>query len=102
MNKEYGTLSETVEGLKKEGYTHDLNIKEECLVCHQSYTSLSPDDFEIDEVFRFEGASNPDDEAVVYAISSSKFGIKGVLVNAYGIYSEDASNVLVQKLQRHK
>ena len=103
MNKSYGTLSETVNGLKRDGYTHDFNMREECIVCHQNDTSLSPEDFEIDAAYRFEGESNPDDEAVVYAISSPKFGIKGVLVNGYGIYEEPASSALVEKLRRgHK
>ncbi len=102
MNKDYGTLSETVEGLKNQGYHLDLNIKQECLVCHQTQTELSPEEFEIDAIYRFEGQSNPDDEAVVYAISSSKQGVKGVLVNAYGIYADEASSALVQKLRQYK
>ena len=64
-------------------------------------TKLSPDDFEIDKVYRFEGESNPDDEAVVYALSSPKFGVKGVLVNGYGISADAASAKMVEKLQRH-
>ena len=80
----------------------DFNIREECLVCHLDNVTLSPDDFEIDKVYRFEGESNPDDEAVLYAISSPKFGVKGVLVNAYGIYSDAASHALVKKLHERK
>lgn len=101
MKTDYGTLSQTINGLKEEGYTLDFNIQKDCLVCHQANTELSPDDFEIDGVFRFEGESNPDDESVLYAISSPKFNVKGVLVNGYGISSDDASAALVQKLQRH-
>lgn len=103
MKKSFGTLSQTIEGLKKEGYTMDFNVQEECLACHKTNTVLSPDEFEIDAVYRFEGESNPDDEAVVYAISSPKYGKKGVLVNAYGPYADEASNALVQKLhQQHE
>ena len=102
MKESYGTLSETVEGLKKDGYTLDFNIRKDCVVCSQTDTSLSPDDFEIDKVYRFEGPSNPDDEAVVYAISSPRFGVKGVLVNAYGIYSDDISDALVARLHQHR
>jgi hypothetical protein len=101
MKESYGTLSETINGLKKEGYDLDFNIREECLVCHERNTILSPDEFEIDKVYRFEGASNPDDEAILYAISSAKYGVKGLLVNGYGIFAEDASAALVEKLQRH-
>ena len=102
MEKSFGTLSQTIEGLKKYGYTIDFNIDEDCLISHKTGTTLSPDEFEIDAVYRFEGASDPDDEAVVYAISSPKYGVKGVLVNAYGPYADAAASTLIQKLhERH-
>ena len=101
MENNFGTVSQTIDALKQQGYDLDFNIKQECLICHQTNTVLSPEDFELDAVYRFEGESNPDDEAVVYAISSPKFGVKGVLVNAYGLYAGDASDALVQKLHKH-
>lgn len=99
MNESFGTLSETVNGLIKLGYTLDFNVHEECIVCHQTNIVLPPEDFQIDKVYRFEGVSNPDDESIVYAISSAKFGIKGTLVNGYGISADDATSKLVEKLQ---
>jgi hypothetical protein len=101
MKTDYGTLSQTINGLKEEGYTRDFNIQQDCLVCQETKTELSPDEFEIDGVFRFEGESNPDDEAVLYAISSTKDGSKGVLVNGYGVSADDASAELVKKLNTH-
>lgn len=101
LQESYGTLSETITGLVKAGYTSNLNVREDCLVCHQTNTSLSPDDFQIDKVYRFEGASNPDDEAVVYAISSPRFGIRGTLVNGYGTSFDESSSKLVEKLRTH-
>lgn len=101
MKESYGTLSETINGLKKEGYTLDFNIRQECLVCSVTNTVLSPDDFEIDKVYRFEGMSNPDDQAILYAISSPKFEVKGVLVNGYGISADDATDAMIEKLKTH-
>jgi hypothetical protein len=102
MKTDYGTLSQTINGLKEEGYTRDFNIQQDSLVCQETKTELSPDEFEIDGVFRFEGESNPDDEAVLYAISSTKDGSKGVLlVNGYGTSADDASAELVKKLNTH-
>lgn len=95
----YGTLSETLNGLAGAGYTLDFNIKEDCLVCDRSNTTLSPDEFQIDKVYRFEGASNPDDQSIVYAISSPRFGVKGVLVNGYGIFADDMPSKLIEKLR---
>ena len=89
LNEIYGTLSETLNELLKLGYTHDFNIKEECIVCDKSNISLSPEEFKIDQVYRFEGDSDPEYQAVLYAISSEKFNLKGTLVNGYGLSAED-------------
>ena len=99
MNESYGTLSETINGLKKQGYILDFNIRRDRLICHQTQTILSPDDFEIDKFYRFEGESNPDDESILYALSSPKYGVKGLLVNGYGISSDDVSEELIAKLK---
>ncbi len=101
MQESYGTLSETINGLKKDGYPLDLNVQQERIVCHQTNTVLSPEDFEIDKVYRFEGASNPDDLSVLYAISSSKFDMKGVLVNGYGISADAATDAIIARLKTH-
>lgn len=97
----FGTLSETINGLVKLGYTHDFNKKEECIVCHKTNITLSPDDFQIDHVYRFEGDSDPEYQSILYAISSSKFGIKGTLVNGYGTSSDEATTKLIEKLNTH-
>lgn len=99
LNESFGTVSETINGLMKSGYALDFNSTDECIVCHQTNIILSPEEFQIDKVYRFEGASNPDDEAVIYAISSAKFGIKGILVNGYGVSADDTSSKLIEKLQ---
>lgn len=101
LKESFGTLSETINALISLGYHHDFNIGEECLVCHQTNVTLSPNDFQIDKVYRFEGESNPEDQSILYAISSPKFDIKGVLVNGYGISSDDTTSKLIEKLETH-
>jgi hypothetical protein len=41
----------------------------------------------ISEHHRFEGASDPDGMALVYAIESST-GVRGTLADAFGVYSD--------------
>lgn len=91
----YDTVSEAVNGLKKRGFTLDFNLQENCLVCHDNKFNVN--DFEITEVYRFEGNSDPSDEAVVYAIESIN-GMKGVLVNGYGISADTLSSEMAKKL----
>ncbi|MET3113329.1 hypothetical protein AAKU52_001051 [Pedobacter sp. CG_S7] len=51
MKESYGTLSETINGLKKEGYMLDFNISQKFLQCNKSNITLSPEDFEIGKVY---------------------------------------------------
>jgi hypothetical protein len=98
----YDTLSEAMNELKKQGYTEDFNIKHDCLICKDGNIKVFKDDFVVDKFFRFEGDTDPADEAILYAISSLKNNVKGILVNGYGIYSEPMANELVEKLKTHK
>jgi hypothetical protein len=91
----YDTVSEAVNGLKKRGYTLDFNLGENCLICHKDKFDIN--DFEIVEVYRFEGNSDPADEAAVYAVESVR-GDKGVLVTGYGISAEGLSAEMARKL----
>jgi len=97
--KPYTTLSETMEDLRRAGYTEDFNLRQNCLECRNGQFKVFAGDFKVDSYYRFEGESNPSDAAILYAISSDRHGLKGVLVNAYGIYSEPLTDEMLEKLQ---
>ena len=94
----YDTVTQAVNDLHRRGYSDDLMTGSNCLLCRKKGVSLDPDDFQIDEYHRFEGFTNPEDQSIVYAISSEKHGVKGVLVNAYGPDASDLTQELVSKL----
>ena len=96
--KSYDTLSEAVQDLQRRGYTYDFNLKPHCLECASLKLEIHPEDFKVDEVHRFEGMSSTDDNSIMYAISS-KNGIKGTLVDAYGVYAENISEEMRKKLR---
>ena len=96
--KNYRTLSDATNDLKKRGYNVDLNLKATCIECPSHNLQFHPEDFTIDEFYRFEGMSNPSDNSIVYAISSNT-GIKGVLVDAYGMYAENLNEAMINKLR---
>ncbi len=93
----YDTVSEAVNDLTKRGYTHNFKPCSEGIECTELNLKLSPENFKIKETYRFEGITDPADEAIVYAIESNN-GIKGVLVNGYGIYSDSTTDAMVSKL----
>jgi len=98
----YVTLSQTMNELRKEGYVEDFNLKQNCLECRNGQYKVFAEEFKVDKFFRFEGESNPSDSAILYAISSDKHQLKGVLVNAYGIYSDPLTDEMLQKLDIRK
>jgi hypothetical protein len=91
----YGTVTEALEKLRKEGFTIDFNLKGNKIVAND--IAIHPDDFQIVDVYRYEGLTDPADEATVYAIES-KSGLKGVLVTGYGNSYDDESTEILRKL----
>ena len=98
--EEMTTMTEVITKLRADGYTEDFNLQQNCLVCRDGHFSVFHNEFVIDKVYRFEGDSDPADEATVYAISSPKYDIKGILVNGAGIYTDELTDEMVQTLKR--
>lgn len=94
----YDTVTAAITGLRERGYTLDFNQKGNCLECMGD--NFHPEDFEIAEVHRFEGPTDPADEAVVYAIKG-KNGQKGILVDGFGISADPLSQEMLKKLAYH-
>jgi hypothetical protein len=91
------TVLEAVNFLEREGYTAAVTVRADgtfrCGVCshvHPIAQAL------VDRVFRYEGASDPDDEAIVLGVRCPQCGAKGVLVSAFGPGAEPA---VLQNLQ---
>lgn len=99
----YDTVTEAMTELKKLGYTSDFSIldTEEIRMCNLTSTTLSPNDFKIDHFYRFEGDTDPGDEMIVYAISSKNNLLKGIVINGYGMYANNAISAIVKKLNVH-
>ena len=96
------TLSEVTNVLKQRGYTADLSLRATHLLCEDNSLKLYPDEFIVDKHYRFEGSSDPADEAIVFAISSPKHNLKGVLINGYGVSSDNISKEMIKALDEKK
>jgi len=96
--KDYGTLSQAINKLKlEEGYEFDFNLLDEKIELKSESATYHINDFEVDKVLRFEGMSNPDDNAILYCIHT-KDGKKGTLVDGYGISGGQVSKEMLAKL----
>ena len=94
----YNNLVEATNDLMKRGYTENLSLEGDSIDDKEKNIQMTADDFQIDEFYRFEGPSNPSDMSIVYAVSSDRYGIKGVLVNAFGTYANSSSSAIQAKL----
>ncbi len=97
----YDTVVGAINGLRQRGYTIDFNMAFDKLICSENNICLNPAEFEITEVYRFEGDTNPSDEDVVYAVESKDGKIKGILTGAFGTYADSISNEMIRKLSMH-
>lgn len=92
------TLVEIIDELRTEGYTEDFNLRQNCLEYVDKDFNLFHQDFQVDKFFRLEGATDPSDQVIIYAISALNNGSKGVLVNSYGIYADPIVSEMLESL----
>jgi hypothetical protein len=96
--KSYETLVDATIDLNKRGYTENLSLEGDTIQDKDKKIAMHAEDFEIKEFYRFEGATNPSDTSIVYAVESAKFNLKGILINAYGAYANNSSSAIEAKL----
>lgn len=78
------TLAEAVERLTAAGYHHDFRAEEDGLRAVGTSCVHEPEAFVIEDVIRFEGESDPQDEATLFALHCLTHDVRGTYVVAYG------------------
>ena len=91
----YATLAEALDGLTRRGFSEHFRVADGGLQALGTGARFRPDDLVIREFHRFEGMSDPDDMAIVYAIEG-KGGIRGTLADAFGVYSDPATGAVLK------
>jgi len=70
-----------------EGYTEDFKITDQGLESLHKHGNYKPEQIQVVNFYRFEGESDPDDNAILYIIETND-GTKGTLIDAYGVYND--------------
>ena len=86
----YTTVIEALEDLKTKGFDHDFNLHHEIII-------TNPQDYCVEHVYRYEGESDPDDESIVYGITSIS-GVKGVFVSGFSANSDNQAASILENL----
>jgi hypothetical protein len=75
--------------MREMGYTEDFQVEKEGLSKFGQGTKVyKPEEVRIVNFYRFEGASDPGDNTIMYVIETND-GLKGTLVDGYGAYASD-------------
>ena len=91
------TLAGAIDDLARRGFTESLAVVGNELCTTKMQKIFRPDEVVIREYRRFEGVSDPDDMSIVYAIETEG-GIRGILVDAYGVYADPAVSAFLSKV----
>ena len=91
----YNTVSHAVDELRKAGFTKDFSFGKDYILSNK--TKIDIDDLRIVKVFRYEGNSDPADEASVYGLESSS-GVKGILIAGEDTDSAPSARHILKKL----
>jgi hypothetical protein len=89
-------LREALDRLAADGYDTEFFVRDRQFLCPECDEPVAPEDVVIDDVVRFEGESDPDEEMALYAISSGPCGRKGTFTAGFGplMDPDDAEVVL--------
>lgn len=91
-------MTRSIEKLRKQGVDTEFQITEDGLKDWKDGKIYSPEDIRIAEHCRFEGMSDPDDMAIMYVVETSD-GKKGIIVDAFGVYSDTNTFDFMKKIR---
>ncbi|MEO6122837.1 MAG: hypothetical protein ABIR32_03945 [Ilumatobacteraceae bacterium] len=78
------TVTEAVALLRVCGYVDDVELQGAVLACARTATTHPFASVIVDHTFRFEGDSDPGDEAIVLGLRFPDIDLRAVLVSAFG------------------
>lgn len=94
-------LADTIRKFEERGYTENLVARHDHFEARSGEIRLNPEDFTVDQLVRFENASDPDDQSVLYLVSAPSLKVKGLYVETYGAQQEALSRSMMEKLKEH-
>lgn len=94
-------LQKCLQLLDEKGYTDEYEIKDGKLHNLTSEKMYAPQDVTAVNFYRFEGASDPDDMSILYAIETHD-GRKGTVIDAYGAYADAGISEFMKVVETHK
>jgi hypothetical protein len=95
------TLTERVNHAVKDGFVDNMKVTRQGLYSCNNDKVYLPNEVKIVDFCRFEGASDPDDNEIMYLIETND-GDKGILIDAFGTYADEYINNFITKVKGMK
>jgi DNA-directed RNA polymerase subunit RPC12/RpoP len=90
QSNEPATMVTAIAALEAEGYTGQFTINGDGIRCPRCHCMHTADRGLVERVVRFEGASDPDDEAILLGLRCPECGALGTFASGYGPSADPA------------
>jgi hypothetical protein len=94
------TLSEAIARLEAAGFRDSFRADGARLWALAAQRFFAPAALVVEEVVRFEGESDPDDQAILFALRSPDGAVRGTFTTSFGTLADPASVEIVGGLSR--
>lgn len=92
------TLLACMQKANEKGFERDFLITEHGLNWRGGNQFYRPEEVVIEDFYRYEGKSDPDENAILY-LMVTKDGQKGVFATSFGIYADPVATEFILKIE---
>lgn len=92
------TLGEAMARLEGLGFRDGFHPRPGGLLASGDGVAHAPEELVVEEVVRFEGTSDPEDEAILFALRTRDDAVRGTFVTAYGTSADPDGAAAMRRL----
>jgi hypothetical protein len=92
------SLSTCLNKMVTDGYVEGFKVTDRGMESLNSEKYYRPEEIQVVNFFRFEGMSDPDDNAILYVIQTND-GSKGTLIDGYGVYMDTKLSAFMKEVE---
>lgn len=94
------TISQVLERLQRKGYVENFKACKNGMRVIPMNIFVDPEYLVVDEIFRFEGETDLDEEAIIFALFCPRNNFKGTYLVAFGPMMDSQDVAIVAQLNR--
>jgi hypothetical protein len=93
------TLSGAIRRLERAGFSGSFRARPDGLLALEANRLYAPEDLVVEEIVRFEGDSDPEEQAVLFALSSRDGRARGTFIATYGVFADPTAAEIMRRLE---